>query len=254
MTSQVLRIRTPEGVIFSQTLAGPIIRFSAWFVDLMAISAVMSVLGALIGVFGLISRDFSIAVFTIMYFVLSIGYGFACEWLWRGQTIGKRLFRLRVVDAEGLKLQFHQIVVRNLLRFVDSLPYFYALGGAACWLSPKFQRLGDLAANTIVVRIPQITEPDIEQLTAGHYNSLTQYPQLAARMRKKVKPAEATLALQALLRREDFDPTERLTLFAELAAHFRKKVAFPPEATDGITDEQYLRSIVGLLYARKRKD
>ncbi len=251
MTSQVLRIRTPEGVVFSRTLAGPVIRFCAWFVDLMVISAMMSVLGAIIGVFGLISRDLAVAIFTLMYFVLSIGYGFACEWLWRGQTLGKRLLRLRVVDAEGLKLQFHQIVVRNLLRFVDSLPSFYAVGGVACWLSPKFQRLGDLAANTIVIRIPQITEPDVEQLISGHFNSLAQYPQLAARLRQRVKPAEATIALQALLRREDFGPAERLALFTDLATHFRGKVAFPPEATDGITEEQYLRNIVGLLYSTK---
>jgi len=253
MTSRVLRIRTPEGVVFSQTLAGPVIRFSAWFVDLMVISGAMGVLGAVISIFGLISRDFMVAVYTLLYFVLSIGYGFACEWRWRGQTIGKRLFRLRVVDAEGLKLQFHQVVIRNLLRFVDSLPYFYAVGGAACWISPKFQRLGDLAANTIVVRIPQITEPDVEQLTAGIYNSLSQYPQLVARLRQKISPSEASLALQALLRRDDFDPKERLTLFAALGQHFRAKVPFPPEATDGITEEQYLRNIVGLLYSTKQK-
>ena len=79
-----------------------------------------------------------------------------CEWRWRGQTIGKRLLRLRVVDAEGMRLQFNQIVTRNLLRFVDSLPAFYFVGGLACWLSPKCQRLGDIAANTIVIRNPRV--------------------------------------------------------------------------------------------------
>jgi hypothetical protein len=44
------------------------------------------------------------------------------EWRWRGQTIGKRVLRLRVVDAQGLRLHFTQVVLRNLLRFVDMLP------------------------------------------------------------------------------------------------------------------------------------
>jgi signal transduction histidine kinase/ActR/RegA family two-component response regulator len=78
-----------------------------------------------------------------------------------------------VVDAEGLRLQFHQIVTRNLLRFVDSLPLFYFVGGLVAWFNPKCQRLGDLAANTIVIRSPRLAEPDLDQLLAGKFNSLS---------------------------------------------------------------------------------
>lgn len=252
MTARVLRIRTPEGVVFTQTLAGPVVRFAAWFLDLMAISALLSVVAIPLSLLRLISQDFAGAVYALIYFAISIGYGLASEWLWRGQTVGKRLFHLRVVDAEGLKLQFHQIVMRNLLRFVDSLPLFYVVGGVSCWISPKFQRLGDIAANTIVVRTPHVTEPDIEQVVAGLYNSLHQYPHLEARLRQQVGPAEASLALQALLRREDFDPSARIELFAKLSTYFRSKVVFPAEATDGISDEQYVRNVVDALYRRQR--
>ncbi len=252
MTARVLRIRTPEGVIFAQTLAGPVVRFAAWVVDLAAIGALMSLVGLIIGLLGLLSVDIAMAVYAVLYFLISIGYGLAFEWFWRGQTVGKKLFRLRVVDAEGLKLQSHQIVVRNLLRFVDSLPVFYVVGGISCWATRKFQRLGDIAANTIVVRSPKIAEPDIEQLVAGRFNSLRQYPHLEARLRQQVEPSEASLALQALLRRDDFEPAARVELFSELAAHFRKKVAFPAEATDGISDEQYVRNVVDALYRKQR--
>ena len=68
----------------------------------------------------------------ILYFVVWIGYGILFEWFWRGQTPGKRLFRLRVMDVNGLRLQFHQILMRNLLRAVDSLPACYLVGGLAC--------------------------------------------------------------------------------------------------------------------------
>ncbi len=252
MKPSSLRIRTPEGVVFSQVLAGPVVRFAAWLIDLAAVGALMSLAGLFIGFLRFVSRDIAAAVYTFLYFAISIGYGLVFEWFWRGQTIGKKLLRLRVVDAEGLKLQFHQIVVRNLLRFVDCLPLFYAVGGLSCWFSRKFQRLGDIAANTIVARIPAIAEPDVAQLVAGRYNSLRQYPHLEARLRQQIGPGDAAIALQSLLRREDFDPSARIELFSELAAYFRSKVVFPAEATDGISDEQYVRNVVDVLYCNRR--
>jgi uncharacterized RDD family membrane protein YckC len=248
MKTSRLLIRTPEGIVFSQLLAGPVTRFLAWLVDLLCIVGLLTVLGFALGLLGILGADLAGAFGTLAYFVISVGYGMACEWAWRGQTVGKRLLRLRVVDADGLRLQFNQIVTRNLLRFVDSLPAVYFVGGVACWLSPRCQRLGDLAANTVVIRSPRVTEPDLDQLLAGKFNSLREQAHLAARLRQQVSPADAAVALQALLRRDEFDPAARVELFAELAAHFQAQVAFPPEATDGVTDEQYLRNVVDVIY------
>jgi hypothetical protein len=162
--------------------------------------------------------------------------------------VGKRVLRLRVVDAEGLRLQFNQIVTRNLLRFVDMMPMGYFVGGVVCWFSGKCQRLGDIAANTIVIRQPRLTTPDLDQLLAHKYNSLLLHPHLAARLRQRVSPAEAATALQALVRRDDFEAVARVELFGDLARYFRGKVDFPAEATEGITDEQYIRNVVGVVY------
>ena len=90
--------------------------------------------------------------------------------------------------------------------------------------------------------------PDLDQLLAGKYNSLRQYPRQAARLRQQVSPVEAAVAVQALLRRDEFDPISRISLFENLAAHFRQKADFPPETTDGITDEQQLRNVVDVVY------
>jgi uncharacterized RDD family membrane protein YckC len=248
MKTSTLVIRTPEGIVFSQLLAGPVIRFLAWFIDLLFIQVLLMVFGILLGFLVVISPGIGIAFYTIGFFVVGIGYGIFFEWSWRGQTIGKKLFRLRVVDVQGMRLQFNQIVVRNLLRFVDELPVFYFVGGVTCWLNSKCQRLGDLAANTVVIRSPRIREPDLDQLLAGKFNSLRQFPHLVARLRQSVSPAEAGIALQALLRRDEFDPVARVETFGDLAAHFRAKVEFPPEATDGVADEQYLRNVVDVLY------
>jgi uncharacterized RDD family membrane protein YckC len=246
--TNTLLIRTPEGIVFSQLLAGPVTRFLAWGIDMACIMAAATLLGKVLAVFSLISVDIAQAVTLLFYFVLSVGYGMILEWHWRGQTLGKRLLRLRVVDAQGLRLQFSQVAIRNLLRFVDSLPLFYLVGGMACLLSRRAQRLGDFAANTIVVRTPQVAEPDLDQLLAGKYNSLRNYPHLEARLRQRVSPADAGIALQALLRRELLEPAARVELFSEIAQHLKALVSFPPEASEGLADEQYVRNVVDVVY------
>ena len=246
--TNTILIKTPEGIIFSILLAGPITRFLAWTIDFAVIFAASSFVGAVLGIFGIVSIDFAHALSILAYFLISIGYGILAEWYWRGQTIGKRLLRLRVMDVHGLRLQFSQIMIRNLMRFVDSLPAFYAVGGAACLLSRRAQRLGDVAANTIVVRSPKIAHPDLKQLVSGKYNSLRDYPHLVARLRQKVTPQEAGIALQSLLRRDILSPRARFELFEQIVSHFRSIVEFPEEATYGITDEQYVRNVVDILY------
>jgi hypothetical protein len=63
-----------------------------------------------------------------------------------------------------------------------------------------------------------------------------------------VTPTEGALVVQALIRRDQFEPVARVELFEQLAGHFKGKVEFPSEATDGITDEQYLRNVVDIVY------
>ena len=246
--TNTLLIKTPEGVVFAQTLAGPATRFLAWLVDFLCASVLLFALNLIVAFTAIVSSEFASALSIIFYFTISIGYAMTLEWCWRGQTVGKRIMRLRVVDAEGMHLQFSQIAIRNLLRIVDLLPGLYLVGGLAAMLTLKAQRLGDIAANTVVIRIPKITEPNLEQLDADKYNSLRAHPHLCARLRQRVSPAEASAALQAVLRRDEFEAVARVQLFSDLASHFKSKVTFPTEATDGIADEQYVRNVVDVLY------
>jgi uncharacterized RDD family membrane protein YckC len=252
--THTLLIKTPEGVVFSQTLAGPIVRFLAWLIDFLCVSVLLIALNIAVTFISIITPDLAAALRIFFYFAVSVGYAISLEWMWRGQTIGKRLLRLRVVDAHGLKLQFSQIAIRNLLRIVDLMPGLYVVGGVATLLTRKSQRLGDLAANTVVIRIPAIVEPNLDQLGADKYNSLRAHPHLCARLRQRVTPAEASTALQAMLRRDDFDPDARVQLFSELADHFKGKVDFPAEAIEGIADEQYVRNVVDVLYRSDRAE
>jgi uncharacterized RDD family membrane protein YckC len=250
--SNVLVIRTPEGIAFPLLLAGPITRFLAWLLDAACVAAVSMLSGFLSSIVGLVSSDFANALSILFYFVLSIGYPIFTEWRFRGQTIGKRLLRLRVMDVQGLKLQFSQVVLRNLLRFIDSLPVFYTVGGIVCLLSRRAQRLGDIAANTIVVRNPRLNEPDLGQVLGGKFNSFRDYPHIAARLRQRVGAEEAGIALQAILRRDKLQPVARIELFDKIALHFKEIVQFPDEALEGLTDEQYVRNVVDLLFQKQR--
>jgi len=249
MNTHKRTILTPEGVTFALPLAGPVSRSLAWMIDAACILACFQVGRVLIGLLGIISHDISSAVSIFIFFVLRTGYAMALEWFWQGQTVGKRVLGLRVMDVNGLRLQPSQIVIRNLLRAVDSLPLFYLLGGAVCLISRQSQRLGDLAANTMVIKIGKAFEPDLDLiLEKNRYNSLRAYPHLTARLRQQVSPEEAGVALQALMRRDEFQPEARVTLFDEIAGHFKSKVAFPQETLEGVSDEQYVRNVVDVLF------
>lgn len=243
-----LRIRTPEGITFAYPLAGPVTRCLAWGIDMLAILTLCSVISMVLGFAGMISPDLAQASMAIVFFVVPVAYGIAFEWLCRGQTLGKKLLRLRVMDADGLRLQFHQVLMRNLIRFADLLPGFYLVGGVSCLLSRKAQRLGDLAAGTIVVHHRKTREPDLEQLLGTKFNSLRAHPHLCGRLRQRTSPAQARLALQALVRREEFEPGARVELFAEMAAHFKSLAQFPPELLEAMPDEQFVRNVVDLLF------
>jgi uncharacterized RDD family membrane protein YckC len=241
-------IRTPEGVAFSLVLAGPMVRFLAWLIDCLCIWGLLSIAGGLFKALSAFSSEAGMAFYILISFVVSIGYAILLEWFNNGQTFGKKLLRLRVMDRSGLKLQFGQVVVRNLLRTVDSLPYFYLIGGIACLLNRKFQRLGDLAAHTIVVRNPKVSVPDIDRLFTDKYNSFRAYPHLVARFRQHVSPSDAALGLEALIRRNQLDAKARIDLFEQVAGFYRTIVAFPAEATDGLSDERYVRNLVDIVY------
>ena len=244
----VLTIRTPEGVVFSYPLAGPMTRFLAFAIDWACVTAAMVLLNRVFSAFSVLSADAAGAIQALLYFALQTGYGMALEWRWQGQTIGKRVLRLRVMDRQALRIRFPQIALRNLLRAVDCLPLFYFVGGAAMLFSRHAQRLGDLAASTVVIRTEVVQQPQLEQFFAGKFNSLLEHRHLAARLRQRVEPTLASGAAEALLRRDEFDAERRLQLFRRFAEEFHALVQFPPEATDGLADEQYVRNVVQILY------
>jgi uncharacterized RDD family membrane protein YckC len=248
MRTNTLVILTPEGISFTQRLAGPVTRFLASSIDLAGITLISGILSQVILLAAIVNPDFALAARTICYFVVTIGYSILLESIWRGQTLGKRALKIRVVDAEGFRLRPAQIVIRNLLRVVDLLPAFYAVGGICCAISPKYQRLGDIAASTVVIYAAPEKIPDLELLFSGTYNSLRNHAHLAAQLRKSISPSEARIALEAVARRAELDPSSRLELYQQIARRLSSLVSFPEETLEGMTDEQYVRNVVDLIY------
>lgn len=245
-----LKIRTPEGIEFALPLAGPVSRMLAFVIDIGVVIAIGTVAQKILGPLGFFGQDFFDAIKVVSYFVISLAYMALAEWLWRGQTVGKRLLGLRVVDAGGFRLEPSQVIVRNLMRFLDGLPALYLVGGISCLLSAHRQRLGDLAAGTVVIRAPKLARPDLDQLLGGKYNSLAEIRHLAARLRQKARPEIGAIALEALLRRDEIEPAERLKLFGDLAEYFRSLVPYPPEIVEQLSDEQYVRNALEILSAK----
>jgi uncharacterized RDD family membrane protein YckC len=246
-----LKIRTPEGVEFGLPLAGPVSRMLAFLLDMLVVLTTASVVRQILAPLGFFGKDFSDAIRILAYFAISLVYMMAAEWLWRGQTVGKRLLRLRVVDAAGLRLEPSQVIVRNLMRLVDGLPVLYLLGGITCVASRHRQRLGDLAAGTAVVRAPKFARPDLDQVLGGKYNSLAEIRHLAARLRQKVQPEMGSIALEALLRRDEIEPKARLALFGDMAEYFRGLVEYPAAVDEQLSDEQYVRNVVEILFRKE---
>jgi uncharacterized RDD family membrane protein YckC len=91
------------------------------------------------------------AIFLILLFVINFGYSLFLEAFWSGQTVGKRMLKLRVIRDNGQPITFLSAVLRNLFRVIDVLPSAYFLGSLVVFFHPKDKRIGDMVAGTIVV-------------------------------------------------------------------------------------------------------
>lgn len=150
-----VEIETPEHVRFRYHVAGPGKRALAYLIDLLLRAAIVLVIGICAAIGGFAAGDAvahaSMGLELLVLFVVEWLYYVFFEALWSGRTPGKRALSLRVVTEGGHPLRFADSVLRNLLRAADFLPAAYAIGLVVMGRDPRFRRLGDLAAGTIVI-------------------------------------------------------------------------------------------------------
>ena len=153
-------VELADGVEIRLRIAGPLPRVGAYLLDLLIRVGLLIVVSILLSLAGMaIGGRVAFGLILLVWFLLDWLYPVVFEAGRRGATPGKRVVGLRVVQATGSPITLGQAAVRNFLRFIDGMPIFsYAFGMTSCLASRLFQRLGDLAAGTVVIydRVPPL--------------------------------------------------------------------------------------------------
>ena len=153
-----LSIETPELVGIDMPVAGIGSRFVAllvdyliWLVAAIAFVFLISLIDPSLSHFGKLGEKWATAIFTMVVFLWFWGYFTLFEAFWGGRTPGKRLAKIRVIQRSGRGIGLFESMTRNLIRIVDQVPFIYAVGAVSIFVTREHQRLGDLAAGTLVV-------------------------------------------------------------------------------------------------------
>jgi uncharacterized RDD family membrane protein YckC len=203
-SDDTLVIETPERVPLHFALASIGNRFIACAIDH---TIQIIVLMAMVITFLIISNaaDFGarlanapkwvIALLVIIQFIIINGYFAIFEWLWSGQTPGKRWLKLRVIREDGLPISFFEAMIRNLIRVIDFIvPPFYSVGLVSVFATERDQRVGDLVAGTVVVRERESEAPAFDEVFAS--------PISDAALRRSFAPVQFTADVNKLTERE----------------------------------------------------
>ena len=153
-----LSIETPELVAIDMPVAGIGSRFVAilidyliWTVAIIAIIIVVALVDPSLSRFSKVGEKWATAISIAIPFLLFWGYFTLFEAFWDGRTPGKRIAKIRVIQRSGRGIGLLESMTRNLLRLVDQFPFIYAVGVVSIFLTRDHQRLGDLAADTLVI-------------------------------------------------------------------------------------------------------
>jgi len=200
---ETLVIETPERVPLHFALASIGNRFLACAIDhglqlfvMLVVALVFLWTGYLTQLGNRLSEapKWMLAALIILVFVLWSGYFAIFEWLWNGQTPGKRMLKLRVIREDGRPVTFWEAAARNLLRIFDMMPWvgipFYSIGLISVFLSSRDQRVGDFVAGTVVVREREAEAPTFNELFAA--------PTSDVALRRSFKPVVFTGNTKAL--------------------------------------------------------
>jgi uncharacterized RDD family membrane protein YckC len=244
---------TSEKVPFSYRVAGLGSRLLAWLVDLGLI-VVLSVMGLLIGsVLEQGRLGLGGAIFMLWTFVVQWGYFLLFEWMWHGQTPGKRLVSIRVVTWQGTGLGFGQAAMRNILRVADGLPLLlmdvvppllYGVGFLTAACNRENRRLGDLAAGTLVVYVEHRPGLVGKLLERGGEAAPVRVTLVRQRLERLDRKQKETL-LDLCLRRDQQRVRERARLFGAAASYFTDSLDLAPEEYE--SDEKFIVQLAAVL-------
>ena len=223
-----LEVRTTEGVTLDLEVVGSGTRFTAGLLDLVILGTVL--LGAIL-VLAIASSfdpsgasDFLVSFVAMGALLLAVVYQVGFHWRDSGRTPGKRALGIRVIAADGQPASLAQFVLRGVITLADILPLPLPVGLIVIAVSPKRQRLGDLAAGTLVVREPRPVRRAREPWSHETWESM-QVRRLELTPRDAARFDERDLnLLRKVVTRRTLDPAARRRLLERVGAHYRKRL------------------------------
>lgn len=246
-----LSIDTPEQVALDFTLATVGSRFLALAIDTLiqfgVILAFLLLAGFLAGFLAALSAftwsgisPWAFALFILTSFLVYYGYFAFFEALWTGQTPGKRTIGIRVMDATGRPISAQQAILRNVVRIADQLPGVYAVGILTMFLTERSQRLGDLAAGTVVVHERTIEAPAVDVELAR--------PVVTSHGAQRLAAQEIAVVELFFRRRSELASYERGRAARQIADRIRQRLGIAP----GTDDEELLEEVMAEYRASRR--
>lgn len=216
-----------------------LVDYLIWFAGIVVLALLYTYLLPGIGAFSRISAQWAVAIRIFISFLLNWGYFTLFEAFWNGQTPGKRVARIRVIQRSGRAIGLFESMARNLVRYVDQFPFFYAVGVITMFVTRQHQRLGDLVAGTLVVRDrePETSlweESGARTFTAGIFGPGTPAPEphtaltLPAMGIAKLSPADLQVLEGFFSRRLDMSLATREVIARRIASAILAKSGLEP--------------------------
>lgn len=243
-----LSIETPELVPIEMQVAGIGSRFVALLVDMfiwLFVAALLTltswILRPAIHAFSKVSAQWQTAIYVSTLFLLNWGYFTLFEAFGGGRTPGKRLVGIRVIQCSGRAIGLFESMARNLLRYVDQIPFCYAVAAIAVFATRQHQRLGDLVAGTLVVRdrpqeVPLWAGDDLPHQSFAQTSPLSPFSSQAdahdfpPAALSRLSAVDLQVLENFFARRLDLPPATRQSLALRIAAGIQTKTGLGPPA------------------------
>jgi uncharacterized RDD family membrane protein YckC len=237
-------VLTAEKTPLTYRVAGLGSRYLAWFLDILMLAGLI-----LAGSFAFIAYDIALegfgrALAGLWAFAVQWGYFILFEWRWQGQTPGKRLLGIRVIQWHGTAITFTQAALRNILRIADFLPIGYLVGALVSMGNRENRRLGDLAAGTLVVHVERKSKLIVAVTETLGDMDKARLALLRQRLGQLDRAQKQTL-LDLCLRRDQLRFAERARLFKASAGFMRGRLDLVPEAYE--SDEKFVVRLTSVL-------
>ena len=273
-TEETLVIETPERVPLAFALASIGNRFLAAAIDhLIQYFCIAIVVWFMLTSMGFDGSDESgiltqiqneapkwlMAIMIFILFLLFAGYFIFFEWLWDGQTPGKRLMKLRVIRDDGRPITLWEAIARNLLRVFDAVPGFllpiYSVGLIVIFLSKRDQRVGDIFAGTVVIRerndeAPTFAETFSNPIADAAFRRVQKRTEFTADV-SSLSAVEIEVVESFLRRRWDLTERQRLWMAWRIALPLMYKIK-PDYDINTFSYEGFLEEVLHRYHARQR--